>query len=575
MKTPYLMLLVALCSLISACDDEFDLGIPILGQSSENEDSPLTFCKTPIPLSPIVTSGFGFNLENTRNQPSTINAATLAASGLNLKYTLVDEHEVTRRGAPAATKDVLYYTGVDTVYAMDRATGCAYWTYEPDEKYGPLRSTAVLLVDNDAFLSKRTVMVGTARGQVIAMDAQTGKATWKTFAGNRQSITLSGKIKTKSMITGGLQYHDGRVYVPLASQEVADAVLQPKCCKSHGLVTALDAIDGDIIWKYQATAKATMRNFNWSKWGPNGVSIWSTPLIDIDNNQILFGTSQNFTKPLTANSDAVVALNLDTGKEKWVFKGTSEDYYNSSCGLDNAPFDHCASPSLDFDMITPILVKKTTNNGLSNDIIIAADKGGTVYSLNPITGAKIWERNIGAGGLLGGVHWAMAVDDKHVYAGVADFKVPKAAILGNSLADLLELQPEQVEGARPGVYAINLSTGIVAWEVHPQNGDYDAIYSAPLTVTNDVLFAGSLDGTIRAFDLRTGKEGNELWSYYTAVETTDIQGREGNGGAIDSIGPVIAGNQLLLNSGYSVFNISGKNPWQGGPGNAIFVFESL
>ncbi|NRB40139.1 MAG: PQQ-binding-like beta-propeller repeat protein [Pseudomonadales bacterium] len=167
----------------------------------------------------------------------------------------------------------------------------------------------------------------------------------------------------------------------------------------------------------------------------------------------------------------------------------------------------------------------------------------------------------------------MAVDDKNVYAGIADFKVPKAAILGSTLADLLEIHPEQVAGATPGIYAINLKTGAVAWSVRPQNGDYDAIYSAAVTVTNDVLFAGSLDGTIRAFDLRAGKEGSELWSYYTAVNTTDIQGREGNGGAIDSVGPVIAGNQLLLNTGYSVFNIGGKNPWQGGPGNAIFVFE--
>ena len=568
MKAPYLTLILVLCSFLSACKYEFNFDSPILEKLFGHVDSPLTYCDTPMVTSPIVTSGFGFNLKNTRNQPSAINASNV--SQLNLKYTLIDEHEEIRRGAPAATEGVLYYSGVDTIYAMNRESGCAYWSHRPDEKYGAIRSTSVLLVENTP-LSKRTVIVGTAHGRVIALDAKTGNAIWSAFAGNPGWLTVNGKNNTKSMITGGMQYHDGKVYVPIASHEVADAVLQPICCKTHGVVTALNSGNGDILWQYQATANATIQNSDPTKWGPSGVSIWSTPIIDVTRNQILFGTAQNFTKPLTANSDAVVSLDLTTGIEKWAFKGTSEDFYNSSCGVDNAPFDHCPSPSFDYDMITPILTK---NPSTGADIIIAADKGGTVYSLNPDTGAQNWSRKIGEGGLLGGAHWAMAVDNNNVYAGIADFKVPKAAILGSTLASLLEIHPAQVENAKPGIYALSLADGSVTWAINPQhsyNGsDYDSIFSAAVSVTNDVLFAGSLDGRIRAFNTT---DGTELWSHYTAINTTDVQGREGNGGAIDSVGPVIAGNQLLLNSGYSVFNIGGKNPWQGGPGSAIFVYE--
>jgi len=43
----------------------------------------------------------------------------------------------------------------------------------------------------------------------------------------------------------------------------------------------------------------------------------------------------------------------------------------------------------------------------------------------------------------------------------------------------------------------------------------------------------------------------------------------GNGGTIDSVGVVIAGDNLLINSGYSTFG--GAGPYQAGPGNTLFI----
>src|SRR5690554_2351366 len=567
MRVNKLVIIAITILFISGCKNDFTIGGPLYDKIFGHEDSPLVYCHAPVPVSPIVTSGFGFNEKNTRNQPSDINASNVAQ--LNLKYTVVDEKEEIRRGAPAATEDVLYYTGVDKAYALNRESGCAYWYYEPPKKYGAIRSASVLLVDEPT-LNKRIVIIGTRHAEVIALDANTGQPLWNVFAGNQGWLTINGVNKNKSMITGGLQYHDGVVYAPIATHEVADAVLQPVCCKTHGVLTAIDSETGEILWDYQTTAKATMQNGDPTKFGPSGAAIWSTPLVDVARNQVLVSTGQNFTKPLTHNSDAVVALDMTTGKEKWVFKGTPVDFYNSSCGVDNPPFPNCPSPSYDYDMITPILARDNVNN---RDIIVSADKGGTVYGLNPVDGAEIWRNKVGEGGLLGGVHWAMAIDDQHVYTGIADFKVPKAAILGSTLADLLEISPSQVPNAKPGIYALRLSDGTVAWQKRPQhsyNGqDYDSIFSAGVSVTNDVLFAGSLDGRIRAFNTANG---DELWSDYTAHGVTDVMDRKGNGGAIDSVGPVIAGKHLILNSGYRVFNIGGKNPWQGGPGNAIFVY---
>jgi polyvinyl alcohol dehydrogenase (cytochrome) len=50
-----------------------------------------------------------------------------------------------------------------------------------------------------------------------------------------------------------------------------------------------------------------------------------------------------------------------------------------------------------------------------------------------------------------------------------------------------------------------------------------------------------------------------------------MNGVAGNGGTIDSVGVVIAGDSILVNSGYSSFG--GVGPYQAGPGNTLFVLE--
>lgn len=187
-----------------------------------------------------------------------------------------------------------------------------------------------------------------------------------------------------------------------------------------------------------------------------------------------------------------------------------------------------------------------------------------------------WSRKIGAGANLGGIHWGMAVDATRVYAAVSDVIVNKRS--GVAITNLLDYRNSTAEGmelapnATPGVYALDLMTGAVVWEQHPkhlyQGAQVPSIFSAAVTVTNDVVFAGSLDGVIHAF---RATDGAELWSYYTAYALVDVNGNQGNGGTVDSVGAVVAGGDVLVNSGYNTFG--GVNKFQVGPGNALFIFR--
>jgi polyvinyl alcohol dehydrogenase (cytochrome) len=77
-----------------------------------------------------------------------------------------------------------------------------------------------------------------------------------------------------------------------------------------------------------------------------------------------------------------------------------------------------------------------------------------------------------------------------------------------------------------------------------------------------VLFAGALDGMLKAYDTKTGKE---LWSYDTDRDYDAVNGAKAFGGTIDSDGPVVVGHQLFITSGYAKFGEQ--------PGNVLLAFE--
>lgn len=511
--------------------------------------------------SPVLTNGFGFNIHNTRNQNhSLISSANV--QNLKLAFTLVDPIATEKRGAPAATEQTIFLSTKTSVVAADRRSGCAYWVYNHKDPIDRMRSASVHLID-DPSLTNRIIIVGTFLGKVIALNANTGQKIWQ------KDLTT---VPLAHMITGGFQYHNGKLIVPVATKEVITAAIEPICCLSHGMLVSLEINTGEKLWTYQTTANAKLNNASFHL-GPNGVSIWSTPLVDVTRNQVLVGTSQNLTLPYTDNENSVVALDMDTGSVRWIFQGTPNDAYNASCDLEPPLIPNCDAPDLDFDMITPILTN-TTNHG---DIIIAGDKAGFVYALKPNDGSLIWQKMLGTGGKLGGIHWGLAVDHQHVYAAIADVTAEKSlgsAVLDIDLGNLgsINVPMIQVENAQPGIYALSLNDGDVQWSVHDQHiyeGELtDSIYSAALTVSNDLLIAGSLNGVVKAW---RSSDGQELWSFNTAISVTDPHGHEGNGGTIESAGPVIAGDQLLLNSGYDTFG--GTNQFQAGPGNALFVFS--
>jgi polyvinyl alcohol dehydrogenase (cytochrome) len=189
------------------------------------------------------------------------------------------------------------------------------------------------------------------------------------------------------------------------------------------------------------------------------------------------------------------------------------------------------------------------------DVLVVGQKSGTVWALDPDAGgAVLWSRKIGKGGALGGIHWGMATDGRLAYAPVADRAV------------IVDVSPQMPPS--PGLYALDLMSGELMWSVpsprdtcEGRRGCFAAFSAAP-TAIEGVVFAGGLDGHMRA---HSTADGRVLWDVDTTVEVRTVNGVPGRGGAIDGPGPVVAGGLLLVNSGYGSFGQM--------PGNLLLAYS--
>ncbi len=426
------------------------------------------------------------------------------------------------------------------VYALDRQTGCVRWTFAASGEV----QTGILVTpwqkgDRNA---QPIAIFGDGIGKVYAVDARNGELLWS----DRPEEHGSAKI------TAAAAYHDGLVYVPVSSGEIA-AAGNPAygCCTFRGQVVAYDARTGRQLWKSYAvdTPVSQGRNSAGTEiFGPSGAPVWNTPTVDAKRGSLYFGTGENYSDPVTATSDAIIAVDLKTGKRKWHFQGLEGDVWNMSCGT-SANANCPKNPGPDFDFAAPPMLVTLDDGG---QILVAGQKSGWVFGIDPDDGHLRWKRKVGRGGLLGGIHFSLAAEGELVYVPVAD----------------TDVGVDYPGDPRPGIYALSARTGDYLWQ-HPiadtcagkplcHPGTSGSITAGPGYVLN-----GSMEGLLRVHDSATGAV---LWQYDTTLPVVTVNGDTTTGGAFGGgAGPVMKDGLLFVSSGYG-YAVQA-------PGNALLVFE--
>jgi polyvinyl alcohol dehydrogenase (cytochrome) len=485
-------------------------------------------------------NGWSPDKQNTRMAAST---TITAANAPKLKVKWAFAYQGGRYGQPTIVGNRVFVTSSSgQVYALDKDTGCVAWGYKAR---GSVRVT-VSVGKNAKATSGYAAYFGDMNRNQVAVDANSGKELWVT------SIDSGGR----GILTGAPSLWGDTLYVPLSSFEEGVAGLAAyECCKQRGAVAALNVATGKIKWKSYtiATAPAPFKKnaAGTQMYGPAGGAIWSTPTIDPKRGVLYVATGDSYTDVEEHGSDAVEAMDLATGKIRWAHQMTELDHFLVGCPPQR-PGVNCPTPNgPDFDFgSSPILKHLPPKKGEKGgkDILLAGQKSGQVYGLDPETGKFIWQLRIGKGSALGGVEWGMAADDDNLYVGVADRGMPTLS-------------------------ALRLSDGALMWRhraPEPAKCSFEGRcgngYSGPPSVANGVVYGVNQDGHVRAFQAKTGEL---IWDYDTAGRHYDtVNGvKNQRGGNLDSNGIVFAGPMAFLMAGFN--GASGSS----GPDNVLLAFS--
>jgi polyvinyl alcohol dehydrogenase (cytochrome) len=470
-------------------------------------------------------SGWGADIQNTRFQRAEAAGFTKAdVPKLKLKWAFGFPLGISSFSPPAvASGRVFVGSDIGWVYSLDAKTGCVYWGYETGVTVRPAVSVGPVAGQGNA---KYAVYFGDAKANVYALDAQTGKLLWKRKV---EEFFLA-------RITAAPKLYNGTLYVPVSSsEEWQSGNPDYECCTSRGSVVALNANNGELIWKTYVmdTPKPTVKNDNGVQlYGPAGGSVWNSPTVDPVRHALYFGTGDTETEPAQPTGDAVMAVDMTTGKMLWVYQAQKDDAFMGGC-FGAAKSKACPKqmgPDADIGN-SPMLV--TLSDG--RRVLVAGMKNGEVFALDPDDKGKLlWRVQANEAGGRGGIVWGGAADGEKAYYG-----------LGGG-----------------GMAALKLATGEKAWFQKINAAGVRAGNNAAATMIPGVVFASGTDGRMTAL---AASDGAVLWQFETNREFETVNKVAGaHGGAISSVGPVMAGGMMYVGSGYGV---------GGGPfGNVLLAF---
>jgi polyvinyl alcohol dehydrogenase (cytochrome) len=361
---------------------------------------------------------------------------------------------------------------------------------------------------------------------LYCLDATTGKEIWRFYAGTGCQGADGGPglcsfTGERNEIESSPALVDGNI---VFGMDVNDEDL------GKGGLYAVDARTGKLSWFFDLDSGKTCRpnsgddvdhfdgyhtaaelglpaNFfstrsgcNFSRTPDGCENVWASAAVD-NARKLMFFTTGNCDvdndpstpeppPPGPLDEDAFLALNFD-GTEAWAWRPrlTCPD---GTFSCINADLDFGASPNL-FSITLP-------GHKDPVDVVGCGDKSGTYYvidrtGVNSESGVKwndkdatklpYWTRNVVAGGPAGGIIGTAAVDqDAHrIFFSTAPGDNP--------------LQPQL-----PTQHALNADDGSIVWQ-NTNEANTQASY-APTFATPSLIFAGSMFGTMRVFDAKTG-----------------------------------------------------------------------
>jgi PQQ-dependent dehydrogenase (methanol/ethanol family) len=457
-------------------------------------------------------------------------------------------------GGPLVIGNVMYVNAPfpNTVFALDlNNDGKILWKYEPrqDPNVIPImccdtvnRGVAYAPADGDR---PALILLNQADTTLVALDAKTGKKVWSVKNGDEtdgskgESGTSAPQV-VKDKVLVGISGGEFGVRASLTAYNLKDG---SRAWRAYSM-----GPDSDILVDPEKTTDlgkpvgkdSSLKTWEGEQWKTGGGGTWGWISYDPKLNLVYYGSGNPSTwNPVQRPGDnkysmTIFARDADTGVAKWVYQMTPHDEW-------------------DYDGINEmILVDGMEVDGKKHDVLVHFDRNGFAYTLDRKTGDLLVAAKYDPA-----VNWASKVDMD-----------PKSKTYGRPLVDpkystghngedtnttgicpaalgtkdqqpatyspdtglfyvptnhvCMDYEPYRVSytagqpyvGATVSMYPApggDIMGNFIAWDAAKgkivwSDPEQFSVWSGALTTAGGVAFYGTLEGYLKAVDMKTGKE---------------------------------------------------------------------
>lgn len=437
---------------------------------------------------------------------------------------------------PIVIDGIIYITGPDNnAWALDARTGRTIWRHTRILPDVADLNVCCGMVNRGFAVYRDLLIMTTLDAHLVALDMKTGGLVY--------DVVIDDYKRGYAATVAPLLVKD-KVILGIAGAEFG----------IRGFLDAYDAATGKRAWRFWTVpAPGEPGGDTWagSSWERGGGSTWVTGTYDPELNLVYWGTGNpgpdyNGKDRPGDNlyTDAVVALDVDTGKLRWHYQFTPHDTH-------------------DWDAVHVPVLADIQMGGERRKVVMVANRNGFFYTLDRTNGKFLvgrpfvrttWSEQIGPDGrpiLLGNKEptetGTFVCPD---ITGGTNFMSPSFnpatglfyVTAREQCATYFNWEQEFIVGERftagggqrgtdregrgySALRAIDPVTGQLQWEFRYQTPSM----AGTLSTASGLVFGGDMDGNLMAFDARTGKH---LWHYqtgaalYAAPVTYMLDGRQ-------------------------------------------------
>jgi quinoprotein glucose dehydrogenase len=285
---------------------------------------------------------------------------------------------------PLIVGDTLYLvTPSSRMIALDADTGAERWTFDPQageakRSYHQLRGAAFWEGDAQASGPRRRLLYGTLRGDLVCLDADTGRPCAAFGTNGRIDLRTEHVERWPSalyaMTSAPAIYRDSVIVGTRVQESPSDG--------PAGVVQAFDVRTGRALWEFQGiprpgeTGSQTWQGSGWRD--RSGANVWSTMSVDVERGMVflpLGSPAYDFfggdRKGENLFGNSLVALDARTGKRLWHYQMVHHDIW-------------------DYDLPAQPVLATIQRSGGSQDVVVQVTKMGLVFVLDRERGVPVF-----------------------------------------------------------------------------------------------------------------------------------------------------------------------------------------